>query len=120
MKSSILTAVLALLLSQMASAEDDFSPTQKAGICKVALGKVNVNEPSEYKLQSTHGDELWFTSQRGYLYTCEVFGLVMKLSSKGWGRIQPTGNVTLEKGCVAMQLYDPGLMMNHTGKYCGK
>ena len=45
---------------------------------------------------------------------------VIKLSSAGWGRIQPTGNVILEKGCVKLSLYDPGLMVTHSGEYCGK
>jgi hypothetical protein len=59
-------------------------------------------------------------SAKGHSYSCEVFNLVIKLSSAGWGRIQPTGNVILEKGCVKLSLYDPGLMMTHSGEYCGK
>jgi hypothetical protein len=108
------------LFSLAAAASTELSSSQKEGVCRLALSKANANAPSEYKLMGKAGDTLTFASAKGHSYSCEVFNLVIKLSSAGWGRIQPTGNVILEKGCVKLSLYDPGLMMTHSGEYCGK
>lgn len=93
---------------------------QKVGVCKVALSKTNANSPSDYTFAEMSSNQLSFTSTRGYRYRCEIDGLAIKLSSANWGRIQPTGNMTIEGQCVRFTLYDPGLMTTHDGSYCSQ
>ena len=108
-----------VLVSLKISASEKLTPLQEHGVCKLALSKANANSESEYELIEKHGDILSFSSAKGYRYSCEIFGLVIKLSSSGWGRIQPTGNVVIANDCVKFTLYDPGLMISHEGEYCG-
>ncbi|MEA3641178.1 MAG: hypothetical protein VBE63_14735 [Lamprobacter sp.] len=96
----------------------DLASSEKFGVCKFALSKVNANSAAEYDFIKRAGDIFYFTSARGYKYNCEVSGLNISLSSKGWGRIQPTGNVRKSNGCISLTLYDPGLMITHKGEYC--
>lgn len=109
-----------LYISLGVSAPEQLTPSQKQGVCRLALSKTNANSASEYELVGTDGDVLSFSSARSHRYSCEIFGLVIKLSSSGWGRIQPTGNVLMANDCVKLRLYDPGLMISHEGEYCGK
>ena len=102
------------------SASEQLTQSQKQSVCRLALSKANANSEAEYKLLGRHGDVLSFSSAKGYRYSCEIFGLVIKLSSPGWGRIQPTGNVVIANDCVKLSFYDPGLMISHESEYCGK
>ena len=116
--TKIVYAASSLSNTSTSKNDSDLSSTQKEGICKVALGKANANSVSDYNLSRKSDNTLYFLSTKGFGYSCEIFGLSIKLSSDGWGRIQPTGNVVRENNCIKLSLYDPGLMMMHEGNYC--
>ncbi|ROQ24895.1 hypothetical protein EDC28_106142 [Gallaecimonas pentaromativorans] len=118
MKISLVMAVLTVM-SVCPAFADNLTETEKSGVCKAVLGKLNANDPTDYTLTSHSGDTFSFRSSHGYAYSCEVFGLTIKLSSPGWQRIQPTGNVVPDGSCIKFTVYDPGFMVTHEGRFCG-
>ena len=98
----------------------DLTPRQKDGVCRVSLARINGNQPGDYSRVSSTGDITSYKSAKGYEYDCEVFGdgNVITLSSQAWGRLKPTGNLTVEGKCIAIKLYDPGFAIQHALKSC--
>lgn len=100
----------------------DLSPSQKDGVCRVSLARINGNSQGEYRIRSKAGDTVTYVSARGYAYSCEVFseGMVLTLSNDDWGRLKPTGSITTEGKCSKVKLFDPGFGVTHELKSCSK
>lgn len=118
---SVGAAWLALMCSPAAQAAD-ISATQKDGVCRVSLARINAIAPSDYKSAGIFGDTRRYTSKKGYVYDCEVFsdGMALTLSSPDWGRLKPTASVVTEGKCSKIKLFDPGFGVTHELKYCSK
>lgn len=117
-----LITVLIMIFGLTTTSFADITFEQKDGICRVSLARINGNAPGEYKLAGKSGDIIRYKSSRGYTYECEIFssGLAFTLSSKGWGRLKPSGSVRTEGNCSDIQLFDPGLGIKHSLKSCVK
>ena len=110
------------LTCSLASYAADISETQKDGVCRVSLARINAIAPSDYKSAGVWGDVRRYESNKGYIYDCEVFsdGKALTLSSKDWGRLKPTASVVTEGKCSRIKLFDPGFGVAHELKYCSK
>lgn len=110
------------LMSSSASIAADISGTQKDGVCRVSLARINAIRPGDYKSVGVFGDIRRYQSKKGYLYDCEVFsdGMALTLSSPDWGRLKPTASVVTEGNCSRIKLFDPGFGVTHELDYCSK
>ena len=117
----VVFAAAATVVALSASAAD-LSATQKDGICRVSLARINANAPGDYRSKRKVADTFVYVSARGYTYECEVFsdGMAFTLSNADWGRLRPTGSVTTAGKCSNIKLFDPGFGITHELKSCIK